>query len=846
VALALAIIGHRDLRPGDLPAIQSSLCDWWSTSTARFKGNRPTLMTSLAPGADQVGAWVLTGTTVSLPASLRPVFPYGEAPYSEEVRRQERTYNPPGCPWSFDALADDRARTAAVRRNVNWTTATTAQAEADCYRDAGHYLAEHADVLIALWDGNYAVDSGGTSDTLLYALSPECQKARASKGRTPLEVHWLAVPRVSNPHPAGEAFTWQRLSVPSPAVRPVLKAPRRHARKGLVVLPIALAVASVACSMTGYYLNFSSGEAADARVFLDKALIAIGHVSQKYFESDIAGPGALLIRIGRWLGVGFILSTLASVMNGLFRWMDDLALRSVRSRGHDLVCGLGWRGRAFIADSAPDNTPTIAVEHLPDEGMRDACASTNVPLVEGDATDPETIGKIGLSRVRRVFVACSDDETNMQVVYQLARIPHDDHMVCCVALQSQRRFQVLENALSNTQRLDLRIFNAESVTARMLLRAHTIDRLAASPDAPGAKVILLGNSPMAEELLRQVLQQGIFEDGKELAVVWLTPDAAATCQTFTSQYPVYQTAGRPGVGEPWIANPPKVWLEDEKVLPGILFYDLPPSERALMELFERQILLSTDSWVTSVFVAIEDPAESAAVAHALAPHLEALRRGARRDITLACYYNTPEDIFRGAIERVLNRDFQALPARVFSDFMGDCSRAVVLGDELDRVARRVNGIYSKPVPAKPFGTHCDEIWLDISENDKDSSRQAGAHAWVKHRIRQRLRARKLDNATIDDALARIEHRRWCAEYLLKGFRPLTRIPSEFPSFAPTAEEVELIARWFGGAKRSLKLARRHADLVPFDDFVKLFPPDRAAEEVTKDLDQVKKLDLLLK
>lgn len=96
-------------------------------------------------------------------------------------------------------------------------------------------------------------------------------------------------------------------------------------------------------------------------------------------------------------------------------------------------------------------------------------------------------------------------------------------------------------------------------------------------------------------------------------------------------------------------------------------------------------------------------------------------------------------------------------------------------------------------------------------------------------------------------LARIEHRRWCAEYLIKGFRPLTRIPSEHPGFSRTEREPRLISEWFetnGQKKRAFKRAMRHVDLVPFGDFEKLF--HQARQEEAKDLDQIRALDLLLK
>jgi TrkA-N domain len=854
----IAIIGHRDLQAGDVPSIQLSLADWCSLHiTGDIKGP-PEVFTSLAAGAEQVATWVFTTLNAPNTAKLRLVIPYAETSFIEDVRAEERQYQPHGSAWSFDVLASAASRQTAVRLSPTWGHRSLeggagshggnpTEMRASCYRLARRFLAENADVIIAVWDGVHTGRIGDTSDGVLYALSEECQEKRIKAGRGPLEVHWLAIPHQSNPYPATEAFTWQRLSVPALKIAPTAKTFRRYVRKLQVALPALLAAASVCVSFAGYYSNLGRAPVG-APAITDAALTAVSQLTLNGFDLAAAGPGALLIRIGRLLAVGFALTTIASVMNGLFRWVDDLALSWARSRPHDLVCGLGWRGRAFVADTAEARIATVAVEQRPDESAKDACARMGVPLVVGDAADPETIRKVGVSAVRCAFVSCGKDETSMQVVHQLAKTAPRTPMVCCVGLRSKQRFQVLQNALPEDHQIDLRIFNTESVTARMFLQSHSIDHFIASPSAAGAHVILLGGSAMAAALAYQVLQQGVFEHGKGLMITWITPDASIACQLFAARYPVFQPITPEVAGEPWIAEPEEIW-GNECVLPKIKFFDLPRSDRVLLELLEDENRVPFKSWVTSVIVAIDDPAVSASIAYAVAPHLESSRLRDNYDSTIACYYNTPEDIYRGDIEHALNRDFPSLPVRVFSDFMGDCSKQVVRGDVVDRVARRVNGIHKlRDLDVADFDERCDKLWRNLSENDKESNRQAAAHAWVKGRVRARLRRESgTSGAAVDEALAQIEHRRWCAEYLLEGFRPLTRIPSPDVPFHLTQEEERNVTQWFESeqAKDAWKRARRHADLLPFDSFDKVFGPARANAEREKDLGHIRALDLLL-
>ena len=77
-------------------------------------------------------------------------------------------------------------------------------------------------------------------------------------------------------------------------------------------------------------------------------------------------------------------------------------------------------------------------------------------------------------------------------------------------------------------------------------------------------------------------------------------------------------------------------------------------------------------------------------------------------------------------------------------------------------------------------------------------------------------------------LARMEHRRWCAEYLLKGFRPLNT-------------ENNYITDWFSGKKKYWKSQKRHLDLMPFDKLqpvIGYVDPIQGAQEPHKDKAQI--------
>ncbi|HRJ09455.1 MAG TPA: NAD-binding protein [Prosthecobacter sp.] len=800
------------------------------------------------------------------------VLPFDKTGYRDVVEADEAKFTP-GAEWSFAALSQKAHEVPLPpppppERPDKQTDEKHRQ---ECYRQAGRHLAENADVLVALWDGIYGGGMGGTGDTLAYAVSQECQQIRKQKGRTPLRVVWLAVPRQSNPHPATEAFTLGAIQPARLARFSGLAGRKLFWPVTRALLLAALFFFSVFFSLAGYRESVDACER-DTISMLDHSILALSHLVMEGLTEDtgLGGGGAWQVRLGRWLAVGFAGLGLAAFFEKVFgvwawlrRWFTAHFLP------HDLICGLGWRGRALV-ENGSRRRPTLVIEQQPDEAARDLCRRAGAMLIEGDAGDPAILRQAGIARLRHAFVCSQDDETNMRIVHELAKLgggggiffgrgkgaplgrktSDDQALVCGVSLKDRATAQILKDVLPENHGLDLRIFNAETVTARMLLERHPLDRFAASPDAAGARVVLIGESLMAWELFEQFLQLGHFEKGRPLSIAWLSPDPQAARDRLVARHPVYSAAEREG--QP-CAFPEWVWLE-KQVLPVVLFLKHPSSERALVDLFEGGLALRAKKEVTSVFIALESAPESAALAALLAPVLERQRAALKRDITLTLYYNTPEDVYRDDIEQALNRDHPTLPVVVFSDFMGDCSKKAVRGDEIDRVARRLNGIYafglgkSLGMPIEDFDGKCVDAWSGISEADKESSRQAAAHAHVKARVRKRLIGKGQTAAAAEEALARIEHDRWCAYSLLKGFRPLTRIPSAVGAgFAASESEKTDILRWFEDKtfKNSCRRARIHADLVPFDDFDTLFDAEQAAKEKKKDMDQIQALNLLL-
>jgi hypothetical protein len=130
------------------------------------------------------------------------------------------------------------------------------------------------------------------------------------------------------------------------------------------------------------------------------------------------------------------------------------------------------------------------------------------------------------------------------------------------------------------------------------------------------------------------------------------------------------------------------------------------------------------------------------------------------------------------------------------------------------------------------------------EWERESNRQAADHIGVKLALLglgwtaadgERLRTLLEDKASgALDLLARFEHRRWCAERLLGGWRPLPLGEDRRPWFKKGEERSPSEAALISLLKNDL---RWHADLIPFEEL-----PDH---ERNKDYGMIGKLPELL-
>lgn len=198
--LVIGVTGHRDLAAQDIPRIEESLAALFACLHRQYPHTPLRLLSPLAEGADRLVAKVAlqhgAELVVPLPmpeAEYRKDFPRSVAEFEGLKAKATIVYTLP-LP---DEAANAGAALSGPRRNA-------------CYENVGLHIVNHAQLIVALWNGVATTDRGGTAQIVEYALSASAGAAASARFSQHIgsdkAVWHLRIPRL-NSHSEADAET---------------------------------------------------------------------------------------------------------------------------------------------------------------------------------------------------------------------------------------------------------------------------------------------------------------------------------------------------------------------------------------------------------------------------------------------------------------------------------------------------------------------------------------------------------------------------------------------------------------------------------------------------------------
>ena len=159
VPLVVAVTGHRDLLPTEIPLIRAKVRDCLIGLRNDYPGRLVAVMSALADGADRLVAHL----ALELGMPLTVVLPMPRALYEADFSPESLIEFTRLCAAATDVFA-----LPLVQGNTAEAVSGQIQARALQYASVGVFLCAHCHVLLALWDGKDNGELGGTGQVVRF------------------------------------------------------------------------------------------------------------------------------------------------------------------------------------------------------------------------------------------------------------------------------------------------------------------------------------------------------------------------------------------------------------------------------------------------------------------------------------------------------------------------------------------------------------------------------------------------------------------------------------------------------------------------------------------------------
>ncbi len=182
-------------------------------------------------------------------------------------------------------------------------------------------------------------------------------------------------------------------------------------------LLLSILVAAVFAAGTGGYMWLEGWNALDSIWMVAITLTTVG-----FGEVHPLSPaGRIFTLFILFLGMGVIVTGASMIAEFVVEGQlnDILRRRKMRKKiaglkGHTIVCGAGRTGMHVIQEMGHMKVPFVVVEA--DKATVEALRAAGVHVVDGDASNEETLKEAGVGKAARLVTCLTDDRDNLFVV----------------------------------------------------------------------------------------------------------------------------------------------------------------------------------------------------------------------------------------------------------------------------------------------------------------------------------------------------------------------------------------------------------------------------------------------
>jgi Trk K+ transport system NAD-binding subunit len=220
------------------------------------------------------------------------------------------------------------------------------------------------------------------------------------------------------------------------------------------------------------------------------------------------------------LGVLTIAVLTAVVVDDLIgaRLADGLGVPVGQPADHVVVCGLGTVGLRVAEQLRAADVEVVGIEHDPDPATYATMRRLGFPLVQGDASEEETLLAAGIVSARCLVAATDDDVANLEAGLASRELCEDLRVV----------LRLFDSDLADRigKRLDLTISRSVSVAAAPVFAAAMMGREVLAVVPSGRRVLLVADVPVSAGSVVHGEPVGNAEEPGEIRVLGHVRDGA--------------------------------------------------------------------------------------------------------------------------------------------------------------------------------------------------------------------------------------------------------------------------------------------------------------------------------
>ena len=208
-------------------------------------------------------------------------------------------------------------------------------------------------------------------------------------------------------------------------------------------------------------------------------------------------------------------------------------------RNHVILCGLGRKGSYLIDDLLSEGFQLVVIEKRIDPAAANENRRKGVIIIEGDATDAETLQKARLSRASHLICLLGDDQQNLRIALQAYHLVEgkdkNKTLTCIIHLISEDLFDLVKKSELRINKDDpfiLEIFNTYKRTAIQL-----VDRFTGQLNLT-KKFLVVGMGQLGKNLIVQSAQRFYSENNSgKVDIIVLDKDASVKVKNLYQDFP---------------------------------------------------------------------------------------------------------------------------------------------------------------------------------------------------------------------------------------------------------------------------------------------------------------------